>query len=60
MTDPKISEDRLREILRDCFPSCGVATALRLPHAETVSIMVDLTVAEWRELSRNIVEEYEA
>jgi hypothetical protein len=55
-----ISEDRLREILRDALPSCGVARALELPDDATVEVVVDLTVAEWRELSRNIVEEHEA
>ena len=55
-----ISKDRLQEILRDTYPSCGVMGALRMGPEAVVSVMVDMTVAEWRELSRNIVEEYEA
>lgn len=55
-----ISKDRLQEILRDTYPSCGVMGALRMGPEATVSCMVEMTVAEWRELSRNIVEEYEA
>lgn len=55
-----ISEDRLQEILRDAYPSCGVMSALHMGPTAIVSVVVDMTVAEWRELSRNIVEEYEA
>ena len=55
-----ISKDRLQEILQDTYPSCGVMGALRMGPEAVVSVMVDMTVAEWRELSRNIVEEYEA
>lgn len=55
-----ITKDRLQEILRDTYPSCGVMGALRMGPEATVCVMVEMTVAEWRELSRNIVEEYEA
>lgn len=55
-----ISKERLLEILRDTYPSCGVTGALRMGPEATVSVMVDMTVAEWRELSRNVIEEYEA
>ena len=55
-----ISKDRLQEILRDTYPSCGVETALRLHPDAPVFVMASLTAAEWRELSRNIVEEHEA
>lgn len=54
-----IPKDRLVEILSNTYPSCGIETVLSLPSSATVSVMVDMTVAEWRELNKNIIEESE-
>lgn len=53
-----VSEARLREIVSELSPSCGVHSALAMSDHETVTCFIDLTVAEWRALSPETIQEY--
>lgn len=51
MAKTKITTERLREILTDTIPSCGVFTALTCPDDQTLVVIVEMAAKEWRELS---------
>lgn len=46
-----ISYDRLKEILTDTSPSCGIFRAAELPDDAVIDVLVEMTAKEWRELS---------
>ena len=54
----KISANRLREILAETAPSCGIIyAATRMPDDAMVEVIVTMTAGEWRALSPDIVSE---
>ena len=51
-----ISYERLKEILAESSPSCGIYSAVDLPDDAVVDVMVSMTAREWRELSPETVD----